>query len=93
MNALIEQQIYERARRRVAFRIHLIAYVIGVLINWVVWVVYPTPHIWPIWPTLGWSIGIASHYLGVYHPGQIFSIDQEIERVVRKELNKKDQNA
>ena len=93
MNALIEQQIYERARRRVAFGIHLIAYVIGVLINWVVWVVYPTPHFRPFWPTLGWSIGIASHYLGVYHPGQIFSIDQEIERVVRKELNKKDQNA
>ena len=87
MQSLIEQQIYEAAKHRVAFRIHFMAYLIGVSINWVVWAVYPTPHIWPIWPTLGWSIGITAHYLGVFYPGQIFSIDREVQKITRKERN------
>ncbi|MEM6262477.1 MAG: 2TM domain-containing protein [Bacteroidota bacterium] len=91
MNSIIEQQIYERARRRVAFRIHFVAFIIGTLINWVVWLVYTTPHIWPIWPMLGWSIGITSHYLGAYHPGRLFSIEKEMQRIIRKEYDKTDQ--
>ncbi|MBP2833802.1 2TM domain-containing protein [Aquimarina sp. U1-2] len=85
MNSFIAQQIYEKARRRVGFRIHFIAFIIGVLINWVVWAVYPTVHIWPIWPTLGWSIGITAHYLGVFYPGKVFSIEKEINRIQLKE--------
>ena len=87
MNTIIEQQIYEKARRRVAFRIHFITFILGTIINWLVWMVYPTQHVWPIWPTLGWGIGIASHYLGVFYPGSIFSVEKEIQKMIKQGVN------
>jgi len=38
---------------------------------------------WPIWTTLGWGIGIASHYIGVYVKSDA-AVDREFERLKRE---------
>lgn len=65
MQPLSEQEIYTRERIRLGFIIHFIVFTIGIAINWTIWIIFPTDHIWPIWPTLGWGIGILSHYLAI----------------------------
>jgi len=37
--------------------------------------------IWPIYPTIGWGIGIIIHYLTAFHADKLFSVDKEIERI------------
>jgi|WetSurMetagenome_2_1015567.scaffolds.fasta_scaffold1601995_1 hypothetical protein len=88
MNSIIEQKIVEQAKRRVGFRIHLVVYLAVIFINWLSWAVtfhsYPDIKwimIWPVYPTLGWGIGILIHYLTVFHTDKLFSVNKEVERL------------
>lgn len=66
------EYLWKKAQSRVAFKRHAITYV---LVNAGLWVIYfamsnqpwgeRIPP-WPIWPMLGWGIGLASHYFGAY---------------------------
>lgn len=84
MRNAIDQQIIQQAKRRVGFKIHFTVFVIGIFINWIVWALTDTSYMWPIWPTIGWSIGILFHYLGVFHSDKFFSINKEAERLSEK---------
>jgi uncharacterized protein DUF1707/2TM domain-containing protein len=58
-----------RARARAAFQRHLFSYlwVNGLLV--VIWALTNFGgYFWPIWPMLGWGIGLASHAFAVYGP-------------------------
>lgn len=84
MNSIIEQELYAQERRKLGFNIHLLAYLIGIFVNWVIWVIFPTEHIWPIWPTLGWSIGIIAHYQGIRAEPWLH---RRVQQKLNKELN------
>ncbi|WP_460303480.1 2TM domain-containing protein [Actinocorallia aurea] len=43
-------------------RAHAIAYAIGIPAQIVVWwTVTPEHFFWPLWPALGWGVGLACH--------------------------------
>jgi hypothetical protein len=57
-----------RVKAREDFRIHLLIYA---LVNGMLWVIWffggaDTREPWPIYPLLGWGIGIVAHWYTVY---------------------------
>jgi hypothetical protein len=76
-----------RADMRLAFRSHLMAYV--VVNAGLVAIYFMTSfghYFWPIWPMLGWGIGLAAHAATVYMDGEGIRdrmIQEEIEKLRR----------
>ena len=75
-----------RADMKLAFRSHLMAYVIVnaglVMIN----LITSSDYFWAIWPMLGWGIGLAAHGVTVYMDGEGMRdrmIEQELEKLRR----------
>ena len=79
-----------RADMKLAFRSHLMAYVIvnGGLVA--IYVMTSFGHyFWPIWPMIGWGIGLGSHAMSVYMNGEGIRdrlIEEELEKLRRTRL-------
>jgi len=73
-----------RADMKLAFRSHLMAYV---LVNAGLVAIYLTTSVgdyfWPIWPMLGWGIGLGAHAATVYMNGEGMR-----DRLIEEELEK-----
>ncbi len=86
-----EKLLWKIAKKRVEFRRHLATYIIMNGFFWCLW--YFTDYTkeeysgipWPIFPMLGWGIGIAFQYLGafVFH-NRLSSVDKEYEKLKNK---------
>jgi hypothetical protein len=50
-----------RAIARRAFREHLRTYLMVMALLVVIWALTGMGYFWPVWPALGWGIGVASH--------------------------------
>lgn len=80
----LRRQAERRADMKLGFRAHLIAYLLVnaglVAIN-----LYQTPggYFWAIWPIIGWGLGLAAHFVAVYH----FASDVR-EKAVEAELRR-----
>ncbi len=63
-----------RPSREVAdreFQGHARVYVIVNLLLVAIWAVTGAGYFWPIWPILGWGIGVVCHAVGTYvNPGR-----------------------
>jgi hypothetical protein len=63
-------ELRERAtlqiQRKSEFRTHAVAYVLGNAFLVVIWAVMGSAFFWPIFPILGWGIGVAFHAWDVY---------------------------
>jgi len=76
-----------RADMKLAFRSHLMAYVIvnGGLVA--IYLMTSFGHyFWPIWPMIGWGIGLGSHAMSVYMNGEGIRdrlIEEELEKLRR----------
>ena len=72
-----------RADMKLAFRSHLIAYVLVnaglVTIN----LMTSPGYFWAIWPMMGWGIGLGSHAMSVYMNGEGIR-----DRLIEEELEK-----
>lgn len=68
MKEEIDSKLWQQAKARAEFKTHLAAYTIINGSLWLIWLftggVYSYP--WPIWPTIGWGIGLVFNYLAVY---------------------------
>lgn len=56
------------ARRRAArsgFRIHLTAYLAASVLMVVIWLATGGGYFWPVWPVVGWGVGVVSHAVSV----------------------------
>lgn len=82
-----ETELRRRAERRadlkLAFRSHLLAYVVVnaglVAIDWVT-----SPGIdWAYWPAIGWGIGLAAHFVATYT-----DVEGARERMVEAEMKR-----
>ena len=77
----------KRIRARRDFRVHLVAYLLVNAVLWVLWVVVggADGHPWPIWPTLGWGIGLASHWWSINRrPVSAEEVADEMKRMRRQ---------
>ena len=65
-----------------AFKLHATIYIAVNLLLIVIWAMTGGGYFWPIWPLLGWGIGIAIHYWTVFKwkPISEEEIRREMER-------------
>ena len=68
MKEEIDDQLWQQAKVRAGFKNHLTIYPIVIVMLWSIWVFTGgvNTHPWPIYPTIGWGIGVISNYLSAY---------------------------
>ncbi|WP_400192164.1 2TM domain-containing protein [Hymenobacter sp. B81] len=73
MNAPIQDrdpQLWRMARRRAAFKSHLVTYVFVNALLWAIWYftgAYTHGFVpWPVWPSVFWGLGLAIQGLTTY---------------------------
>ncbi|MES2567015.1 MAG: 2TM domain-containing protein [Bacteroidota bacterium] len=81
-----EQELWKLAKKRVGFKRHLATYIVINGFFWLLW--YFTDRNdnyagvpWPIFPMLGWGIGIMFSFLGAYVFVKHDSIEREYEKL------------
>jgi hypothetical protein len=84
-----EKELWKLAKKRVAFKRHFATYLVINGMFWALW--YFTDHKdesagvpWPIFPMLGWGIGILFGFLNAYVFTNRDSVEREYERLNRK---------
>jgi hypothetical protein len=86
-----DPQLWHIAKKRVSFRYHLLTYTAVITSLWVLWSVAPNDATdreyfpWPVFPTLGWGIGLFFHFMGAY----IFPRQNLVEKEYRKLIEQK----
>lgn len=76
------QWAIKRIRAKQALRIHLVVYLAVNTLLVAIWAITSPGYFWPIWPMLGWGIGLAAHAVTVtVGPRQISEerINRELE--------------
>jgi hypothetical protein len=84
MQSLTDTELRQLARKRVEFRSHLIVYIVINASLWVIWYTTGGHYPWPIWPLVGWGIGLFFHYVFEYRPSRLFSEQEEYERLKKE---------
>jgi hypothetical protein len=84
-----DPHLWDIARKRASFKSHLFTYIIVNLFLWAIWFftgsrVYNDSIPWPAWPTLGWGVGLAFHYIGAYMTHRDTFVDREYEKLIRE---------
>ena len=82
-----DEQLWQVAKARAAFRWSLACYVIVNAFLIAIWFLSSgtRSYFWPIWPIMGWGIGIAFQYFHAYQGGRFGTAQDEYEKLKRKE--------
>lgn len=88
-----DPKLWEIAQKRTSFKTNFITYFIVNVFLWILWYVntgtgkqYQSNIPWPVWPTLGWGLGLLFHYFGAYVYPQANSVEKEYEKLKNKQL-------
>lgn len=94
MDQIIDERLWRIAKKRASFKRSLTAYILVNLFLWAIWWLTigrengftNLLNAWPIWPTLGWGLGIAFQYFDAYGDGDKQSATQrEYERLKQQQ--------
>jgi hypothetical protein len=85
-----DRDLWEIAQKRAGFKSHFLSYITVNAFLWILWLLtgaktYGSGIPWPVWPTLGWGIGIVSHYLGAYVYPKNNSVEREYEKLKQEQ--------
>lgn len=87
-----DPELWEIAKKRAGFKSHFITYLVMVPFFWLVWW-FTGAHTggrmdwpWPVWPTLGWGLGVFFHYLGAYVFHKESSVEREYEKLKQERM-------
>ena len=85
-----DPQLWQVAQRRASFKSHLASYLIINIFLWLLWYfsggrTYNQGLPWPVWPTLGWGIGLAFHYMGAYVTTGQNNVEKEYEKLQQQQ--------
>ena len=85
-----DDMLWQIAKKRAAFKSQLISYVLVNSFLVVIWFIssgnnYHFKHFWPIWPIVGWGIGLAFSYFSAYHNSSWMSAEKEYEKLKNKQ--------
>jgi hypothetical protein len=89
MATLSDTQLRQLAHKRVEFRSHLFVYCIVIGALWIIWFFTGSRYIWPVWPMVGWGIGLVFHYVFEYRSARFLSEEDEYNKL-KKELEEHD---
>ena len=86
-----DPELWAIAQKRAGFKSHLMSYIIVNGFFWALW--YFTgknddsnEHFpWPVWPMLGWGIGLAFHFAEVYIFPKTNSVEKEYQKLKNKQ--------
>ena len=76
------QRAVERIQAKRGFRAHFTVYLAVNALLVLIWAMTSTTYFWPVWPMLGWGIGVVAHAVSVYMgPREISEaqIDRELQ--------------
>ncbi|HEX6332659.1 MAG TPA: 2TM domain-containing protein [Flavisolibacter sp.] len=82
-----DPHLWHIARRRASFKKHLATYVIMNAFFWALWIFsdqrdYGRSGLpWPVWPMLGWGIGLTFHFLNAYVNTGASSVEKEYDKL------------
>ncbi|MGZ4033658.1 MAG: 2TM domain-containing protein [Bacteroidia bacterium] len=89
-----DEQLWRIAKKRAGFKKQLASYIIVNGFLWAMWY-FTEDHggfeirggnfPWPIWPTLGWGIGLAFSYYGAYHDDKETDTMKEYQKLKDRE--------
>lgn len=86
-----DPQLWYIARKRASFKRNLAAYLVMVAVFWIIWYLtggstYDDGGVpWPVWPMLGWGIGVAFHYIGAYVAHKSNDTQKEYDKLVEQQ--------
>ena len=85
-----DPRLWKIARKRVGFKSHLVTYLAVNCFLWILWFVTSSPSErtewpWPLWPTLGWGLGVFFNYIDAYVYPEENSAEREYEKLKRKQ--------
>jgi hypothetical protein len=85
-----DPHLWQLAQRRASFKRHLATYIIINVFFWVLWYFTRGRHDyssdygflpWPVWPMLGWGIGLLFHFIGAYVSTGHNSVEREYDKL------------
>jgi hypothetical protein len=86
-----DEQLWRLAKKRASFQRSLAMYVIFSALFWVIWYVTAGRHggggriPWPVWPMLGWGIGILFQYMDAYGGSRRDLEEREYQKLKEKQ--------
>ena len=91
-----DPQLWQLAQRRASFKSHLTIYAVMSVFFWLIWYftggrTYNNGAPWPIWPMLGWGIGVVFHYIGAYVAPKSNATQREYDKL-KAEQNRNTNN-
>jgi hypothetical protein len=87
-----DPQLWHLAQKRASFKYHLATYLVMNAFFWIVWY-FTGEHggydgwPWPVWPMIGWGIGLLFHFLGAYVYPKDNLVEREYEKLKREKNN------
>ncbi|MEO8943681.1 MAG: 2TM domain-containing protein [Ginsengibacter sp.] len=88
-----DPDLWKVAQKRAAFKYHVLIYFIMNIFFWTLWYISlrnnSTPPAdrdiipWPVWPMVGWGIGVLFNYVGVYRSRNTLA-EKEYEKLKNK---------
>lgn len=86
-----ELYLWEMAKAKVTFRPHALIYIIVNVLLWITWYSsnrdYESAIPWPIYPLVGWGIGLFFHYLIAYQNLGAKAVKKEFEKLKKSKKN------
>lgn len=79
------QQAIRRIKAKRGFRVHFAVYLAVNALLVLIWAITSSTYFWPVWPMLGWGIGVAAHAASVYL-GRSEISEAEIDRELQGRL-------
>lgn len=82
MTEVHRQRAIRRIQAKRGLWVHFIVYLAVNALLVLIWAMSSATYFWPVWPMLGWGIGVAAHAVSVYvRPSEISEarIDRELQ--------------
>lgn len=89
MQVQSDNQLRELAHKRVDFKRHLTVYLVMNAAFWAIWYVTGRGYMWPVWPMVGWGVGVIFHYVFDYRTASFLSEEEEY-RKLKNEMESND---
>jgi cytochrome c oxidase assembly factor CtaG len=82
-------ELWDIAQRRASFKRNVLAYLVMSVFFWIIWYLSgqhtgPRGIPWPVWPMLGWGLGIVFQYIKAYVQTGDRTAENEYEKLINK---------